>query len=148
MGLDQYAYAVRPNRENTDFEFVRETIERVGENDTITTESYVLIQQWRKHPDLQGWMEDLFDEKADAQGYEGHSGAFGIERVFNCQPIRLTWQDINDLESAVLSEALPNTKGFFFGESHPGDKELDLAFIKEARKAMGGDYEVYYDSWW
>ena len=48
----------------------------------------------------------------------------------------------------MLSEALPNTQGFFFGESHPDDKELDLEFIAEARKAMGGDYEVYYDSWW
>ena len=142
MGLDQYAYAVRPNKANTDFSFVQEAIERVGENDTITTQSYVLIQEWRKHPDLQGWMEDLFDRKASEQGYEPPQGCF------NCQPIRLTWQDINDLESAVLGEALPHTQGFFFGESHPADRELDLEFIAEARKAMGGDYEVYYDSWW
>jgi len=148
MGLDQYAYAVRPNKANTDFSYVEETIERVGENDTITTESYVLIQQWRKHPNLQGWMEDLFQRKADAQGYEGRSGGFGEERVFNCQPIRLTWDDLKDLESAVLGDELPVTGGFFFGESLPEDREDDLAFIKEARRAMSGDYEVYYDSWW
>jgi hypothetical protein len=141
MGLDQYAYAVRPNKANTDFSYVRESIEQVGENDTITTESYVQISYWRKHPNLQGWMEDLFYQKASAQGYHAEQG-------FNCQPIRLTWDDLKELESAVLGEALPSTEGFFFGESQPEDREDDLKFIAEARKAMSGDYEVYYDSWW
>lgn len=141
MGLDQYAYAVLPNEGNTDFSYVGETVERVGENDTITTRTDVQISYWRKHPNLEGWMRDLFYRKAEAQGYDsGHD--------YNCQPLRLTWDDLNDLERAVLGDELPETNGFFFGESRPEHKEDDLAFIKEARKAIRGDYEVYYYSWW
>ena len=144
MGLDQYAYAIMPHKDNTDFDWV-------WGGDTVADnvpEPVVTIAQWRKHPNLHGWMEQLFVQKADEQGYAGHAGGFGEARVFNCQPIRLTWQDLVDLENAVLGDELPETAGFFFGESLPEDREDDLAFIKAAREAIKQDMEVYYDSWW
>jgi len=127
MGLDQYAYAVMPHPDNTDLSYV------------WTHEQYkgkvFLIAQWRKHPNIQGWMEKLYESK-------------GGEGVFNCQPVRVTFQDLINLKYAVMNEKLPVTQGFFFGESLPEDREDDLKFIEDAMKAIGQDMEIYYDSWW
>ena len=120
MGLDQYAYAVMPNKENTDLSIAGATTE---------------IAYWRKHPNLQGWMEALYVNK-------------GGTDTFNCTPVRLTDEDLDALESAVMGDDLPETTGFFFGESWPEDKKDDLAFIDKAREAMAQDMEIYYDSWW
>lgn len=57
MGLDQYAYVVVPNKDNTDFYF----------NEDF---SYKFCE-WRKHPNLEGWMEKLFNQKADKAAFEG-----------------------------------------------------------------------------
>ena len=127
MGLDQYAYAVMPHPNNTDLSYVwtHEQFE----------DKVFLIAQWRKHPNIQGWMEKLYESK-------------GGEGVFNCQPVRVTFQDLVNLRHAVINEKLPVTQGFFFGESLPEDREIDLKFIDDAMKAIGQDMEIYYDSWW
>lgn len=125
MGLDQYAYAVMPHTQNTTFSF------HGGDEN----ERYTRLAYWRKHPDLQGWMEQLFAEK-------------GGEGEFNCQPVHLTAADLDALEEAVLAHDLPTTTGFFFGESRPEDAEDTLEFIREARKAISLGMVVYYDSWW
>lgn len=144
MGLDQYGFAVRPHKDNTDF-----SVAWTDENKPENGEVQVLIAQWRKHPDLHGWMENLFNRKADEQGYAGKPDRWQEGgRSFNCQPLRLTWQDLVDLEWAITLEDLPHTEGFFFGESQPEDMDLDIAFIKAAKEAMSQDMEVYYDSWW
>jgi hypothetical protein len=60
MGLDQYLYGVEAHTDNTDFD--------------VSSEAASLgICTWRKHPNLQGWMEKLFNIKADAQGYKGYT---------------------------------------------------------------------------
>lgn len=140
MGLDQYAFAVERHPNNTDFFF-----EQINDNGD---EACSQIAQWRKHPDLHGWMENLFHRKADAQNYEGKPGSFGEARVFNCQPIRLNFVDLMELKQAIINAKLPHTTGFFFGESLPEDRESDLEFIEEALEAIIQDKDVYYDSWW
>jgi hypothetical protein len=127
MGLDQYAYAVMPHPNNTDLSYVW-THEQ-------SEDKVFMIAQWRKHPNIQGWMEKLYENK-------------GGEGVFNCQPVRVTFQDLVNLRHAVINEKLPVTQGFFFGESLPEDREIDLKFIDDAMKAIGQDMEIYYDSWW
>jgi len=127
MGLDQYAYAVMPHPNNTNLSYVW-THEQ-------SEDKVFLIAQWRKHPNIQGWMEKLYESK-------------GGEGVFNCQPVRVTFQDLVNLRHAVIHEKLPVTQGFFFGESLPEDREIDLKFIDDAMKAIGQDMEIYYDSWW
>jgi hypothetical protein len=59
MGLDQYAYAVKKSDNNDDFFYDGKRI--------INELSY-----WRKHPNLEGWMEKLYNSKADRQGHSGH----------------------------------------------------------------------------
>jgi hypothetical protein len=120
MGLDMYAYTTREQVTDYGFEMPKDAN---------------LIQYWRKHPDLHGWMEALYRER-------------GGDKQFNCIPLCLTLDDIKRLEVAVKTYDLPETDGFFFGESLLEHRKLDLAFIRDARKAIKQGYTVFYDSWW
>ena len=140
MGLDQYAFAVRPHKDNKDFEFVW------ADDTTPNYETAVTkIAQWRKHSDLQGWMEKLFHDKRTKQGLEDISEDW---QAFNCQSLRLSYQDLLDLRDDVNGDFLPETTGFFFGQSDDYHKEQTLTFIDDALRAIGQDMEIYYDSWW
>jgi len=128
MGLDQYAYKtkVKPGK-SVDFQ------DEVY-NDEVEREQ---IHSWRKHPNLHGFMEHLYREK-------------GGESVFNCTAVELTQEDIDRLAQSILDGELPETSGFFFGQSY-GDKEEendDLEFCKRASEAIKEGYTVFYDSWW
>ena len=112
MGLDQYA-----------------SIRKDGQED-------LEIAYWRKHPNLQGWMEALWREK-------GNAGEF------NCVEVELTFEDLEQLEASIEGEELPETEGFFFGNnSDEFYREQDLAFIADASEAIEQGYKVIYNSWW
>jgi hypothetical protein len=120
MGLDMYAYKTATPIAAVDF--------KPGAADEQ-------IACWRKHPNLHGWMEALYYRKG------------GLE-TFNCVPVRLDADDLDALERAVNDNTLPDTIGFFFGETRPEEIEIDRAFIAAARAAISAGYCVYYDSWW
>lgn len=126
MGLDMYAYRVKKEYAVNDFEF---------NSDQDPAED---LAYWRKFNALHGWMEDLYREKG------------GDKESFNCVPVRLTSEDIDDLESTINDNALVPRSGFFFGEQTIEDYELESAqkFIRDARQAIADGFEVYYDSWW
>lgn len=63
MGLDQYAAAIKSHPDNTDFTF--------GWTPEEMPTKTLPLMQWRKHPNLEGWMAKLYDRKADAQGWRG-----------------------------------------------------------------------------
>lgn len=119
MGLDQWAKAHKPDNDDDAYE----------------------LAYWRKHPNLEGWMANLWHSREDCPGGE-----------FNCQRLYLSEEDLDELENAVLhagEACLPETSGFFFGE--PADdyyKATDLEFIASARDALAAGYKVYYTSWW
>ena len=139
MGLDMYAYSVAQGGQND------------GEQQSLA--------DWRKHNRLHGWMEDLWEDKGSPYNgdLDDHDGAF------NCVPVELTLEDLNQLEADINQKVLPETGGFFFGndsfdwEDDDGNKpkegdyyykQTDLQFIKDARKAINEGKKVYYDSWW
>lgn len=122
MGLDMAAYT-RETEPSSPVDFKAEATD-------------VCIMTWRKHPNLHGWMEQLYRKKG------------GTAEDFNVTPVLLTAEDIDELEKVVKADALPHTEGFFFGRSRPEDKEDDLVFIARARDAMLNGKFVYYDSWW
>lgn len=120
MGLDMYAYA-SPEKVDalTDFE----------------VEDCRLFHTWRKHPDLHGWMEELYVSK-------------GGNELFNCAAVILTAHDLDSLEKEIRNARLPETSGFFFGESDGDETEDDLAFIAKARKEIQNQMTVFYSAWW
>ena len=139
MGLDQYATArkgeprkVPQTWTTTDADGnEEEVVEYYNEwDDTIE------LAEWRKHPNLQGWMEELWYEK-------------GGEGEFNCVELELTLEDLDALEATLDEEALPETAGFFFGNNADDHyAEADREFIVQARAAIKQGYKVIYSSWW
>lgn len=113
MGLDQNAYAFK-NRED----------------------GSISLAEWRKHPNLQGWMERLWRSK-------------GGEGEFNCVGVELDREDLESLQDFVVGGDLPETTGLFFGgDSDERYKEQDLTFIEEALELIEAGYTVEYNSWW
>jgi hypothetical protein len=124
MGLDQYAYAVtRAPLQAVDF----------PEPDQETME---MLHEWRKHPNLQGWMQALYLRKG------------GQNEEFNLSPVVLDSSDLERLERDLVFDRLPVTSGFFFGGSDGTEREDDFTFIEKARAAIAVGKTVLYIAWW
>ena len=139
MGLDQYATARKgePTKVQNKFTVTLEDgTEKEEVEDYYEYEESRELAYWRKHPNLQGWMQELYHEK-------------GGEGEFNCVDVELTLEDLDALEQSLDEEALPDTVGFFFGaNSDDHYAEQDREFIREARAAIKQGYTVVYNSWW
>ena len=121
MGLDMYAFTRRQQPASpVDFE--------PGEVEEL--------HYWRKHPNLHGWMEQLYRDKG------------GNKDSFNCVNVLLAAEDLDRLEADIRRNALPPTSGFFFGASDGTEIDDDLRFIANAREAMAAGLAVFYTSWW
>ena len=139
MGLDQYAVArkgeprkVPQTWTTTDADGnEKEVVEYYNEWDDS-----IELAEWRKHPNLQGWMQELYYEK-------------GGEGEFNCVDLELTLENLDALEATLDEEELPETVGFFFGGNADDHyAEADREFIVQARAAIKEGYKVFYSSWW
>lgn len=113
MGLDQWAYAQAKNGERTELHY------------------------WRKHPNLHGWMENIWRERNP-----------DIKEDFNCFCFELSKKDIDKLKKDIENKRLPMTRGFFFGESDEEQIYDDLDFISKAKRRMKEGYKIFYYSWW
>ena len=127
MGLDMYALSVRGNIPTRAVNF---KVDEIG-SDNVQEFHY-----WRKHPNLHGWMEALYYRKG------------GSADCFNCEPLQLDLNDLDELEAAIRATGLPETSGFFFGQSDGTEIEDDLKFIVNARAEIAQGNAVVYDSWW
>ena len=122
MGLDMYALSTKAKPE-TEVDFSTKNFEQTE------------LHYWRKHPNLHGWMQNLYDAKG------------GTESNFNGDCVVLDSEDLDNLEDDIKDGNLPDTSGFFFGESDDGDED-DLLFVSKAREAIKEGKTVYYTSWW
>ena len=123
MGLDMYAYKTKAKPETeTDFSTINFNEEE--------------IHYWRKHPNLHGWMENLYYNKG------------GKSDSFNCVNVELNFDDLKALYEDIKTNNLPQTGGFFFGQTDGSETEDDLKFVEEALKAIEEGDTVYYTSWW
>ena len=135
MGLDQYAVARKgePRKDDEGYVYYDDSME---------------LAYWRKHPNLQGWMEDLWVSKG-TPGLTEEQEASIFDSSFNCVDLELTLEDLDSLEHALDSKGLPETEGFFFGQNSDDHyAEQDREFIREARAAIKQGYTVVYSSWW
>jgi hypothetical protein len=130
MGLDAYLYRYEgKNRKEVDFTHSGEEKE---------------LHYWRKHPNLEAFMSDLYFDK----GGKGVKSFGGIDS-FNCCKVELKEQDINTLEELIISDNLPEGGGFFHGgNADDVYKEETLEALKHARNAIEEGDRVYYTSWW
>ena len=140
MGLDMYAYVAAKEGQQREFyesaefdddtkEFVNKTVEQPRE-----------IAYWRKHPNLHGWMEQLWNSR-NGGNCDGSN--------FNGIELEITWDDLEILELDIMSGTLPSTSGFFFGnEADEHYKEQDLKFVRDARAELFCGLKVFYNSSW
>jgi hypothetical protein len=130
MGLDQYVFTL-----DNDFIVSKET-------DFLTEEQkknfyFNEIFYWRKHPNLHGWMKNLYHQKG------------GLDEKFNCNnEVILTLEDISNLLKDVTQNNLPYTEGFFFGKSYEKYKIKDIDFCDIATKLLKDGKKIYYTSNW
>lgn len=136
MGLDQYAYVAK--KAGTDYD------------DTSRRQ----LSYWRKHPNLQGWMERLWLKKSSvpiSKDDQFIEDIYPTQRDFNCVELELTWDDIENLERDIVSGKVAKlgTEGFFFGS--PSDnhyREHDLQFCRTAKSELFLGLKVFYNSSW
>jgi hypothetical protein len=140
MGLDMYAYVAAKEGQQREFyesaefdddakDFVNKTVEQPRE-----------IAYWRKHPNLHGWMEQL---------WKSRNGGNGNSATFNGIELELTWEDLEVLELDIIAGTLPGTSGFFFGnDADEHYKEQDLKFVRDARAELFCGLKVFYNSSW
>mgnify|MGYP003348868990 CR=1 FL=1 len=123
MGLDMYALSTKAKlNKEVDFDTIN-----------LDTED---IHYWRKHPNLHGWMQGLYESKG------------GTSDSFNGDCVVLTESDLDSLEYDINRRNLPQTQGFFFGNSDGEEIQDDLEFVSKAREAINEGKTVYYTSWW
>jgi hypothetical protein len=128
MGLDMYAYVA--TRAGQQQEYWQQDADATGVSAPRE------IAYWRKHPNLHGWMQKLWER-------QGNSGDF------NGDELELTWDDIEQLELDIVAGALPGTSGFFFGnDADDHYREQDLKFIRDARAELFLGLKVFYNSSW
>jgi hypothetical protein len=70
------------------------------------------------------------------------------QQDFNCTPVVLTSDDLDQLEQDIRNQRLPTTCGSFFGESCGFGQDDDLLFVSKAREAIAAGKAVVYTSWW
>jgi hypothetical protein len=136
MGLDMYAYVAAKAGQQREYYETSEFNEETGEYGSATVEQPREIAYWRKHPNLHGWMQKLWESR-------GNSGDF------NGDELELTWDDLEILELDVIAGTLPGTSGFFFGsDADEHYREQDLKFIRDARAELFCGLKVFYNSSW
>lgn len=75
----------------------------------------VELAYWRKHPNLHGYMVQAFAKGKD-----------------DCEEIELSADDLRNVLGAIKEKKLPQTSGFFFGESDGSERDEDIKIFTEA----------------
>ena len=136
MGLDMYAYVAAKAGSHAEYDKGMAWDKEKGAIvDPSVTEPRE-IAYWRKHPNLHGWMFNLWQSK-------------GNEGDFNGDELELTWDDLDQLEQDIRNKNLPSTTGFFFGnDADDHYREHDLKFVREAKAEAFLGLKVFYNSSW
>jgi hypothetical protein len=140
MGLDQYMYLAARDGQHQEFwdGATLDTASGQWTNPTVQEPTQVAV--WRKHPNLEGWMEQLWRSRAPKG--TPHD-------PFNQVELELTWDDLDQLQKDVMAGQLPVTTGFFFGDdASEYYKDYDLEAIRQAKAAIFTGLRAFYRSSW
>ena len=144
MGLDQYAYVA--SRAGQRGEFYKTGTFVNGHFVSTVVSKPRELAYWRKHPNLQGWMNKLWESKGCPNAFSEDDPLY-----FNQVEVELTWDDVHQLENDIKSGEMSklDTKGVFFG--NPSDDhyyEYDLEFCRSAKAELFIGLKVFYTSSW
>ena len=140
MGLDMYAYVATREGQQREYYDGAEWDETTKDLVNTKVNKPREIAYWRKHPNLHGWMEQLWNSR---------NGGNCDGSTFNGIELELTYDDLEILEQDVVAGTLPGTTGFFFGnEADDHYQDQDLEFIRNARTELFMGLKVFYNSSW
>lgn len=111
--------------------------EKKRKEDGLEVNSLVVkLGYWRKHPNLHGYLVKEFGGGVD-----------------ECQRIDLTVENLRAIIDATKANSLPETSGFFFGQSQPEDdadtiKQVEAAIAWLETKEDGVSRDVFYQASW
>jgi hypothetical protein len=129
MGLDMYLTGYRYFRNmNKQPQESRKRGDKMGE--------LIRLGYWRKHPNLHGFIVQTFAGGTD-----------------ECQEIDLSADGIRQILAAIEADELPETTGFFFGESDGTETDEDLTIFREALAWLEAKDDqtwrsIYYQASW
>lgn len=127
MGLDMYIFGLEKQDQ---FDKLKTAVHNNEDFDSYFDRQ---ICYWRKHPDLHGYIVQTF--------------AKGIDE---CQWIPLISSDIENIISAVKGGNLPQTTGFFFGQSRGPDDQNTIQQLEKVLNFLLTNKEgiVWYEASW
>jgi hypothetical protein len=142
MGLDQYAYAAYERGERWAALQAEASWRKSGTGEFPTKLVYPHeLAYWRKHRELQDWMDNLWQEKGEPYPAESNDPRWGSS--FNCVELELEWKDIQRLEDDI------NKGRNVFTSSDDYYRERDLKFCEDAKEQLFlyRKRVFYYPSW-
>jgi hypothetical protein len=119
MGLDMMAFETSETPES-EVDFWRPMVVRK-------------LHGWREHHHLHEWMEGLYRCKG------------GVFEEFKLVPVALTREDLDELETAIWRDELPDAPDVVTDGSHVDD---DMAFVRKARTIVSEGKTVFYIARW
>jgi|TARA_R100000482_G_C5073473_1_gene122580 hypothetical protein len=127
MGLDMYLQGRLYHhgmKHDNDGKFTERKREKVEGYEKTATE--IELAYWRKHPNLHGYIVNTFNKGVD-----------------DCTPIDLSPDNLDQIADAIEDDNLPETTGFFFGESswHEDEKEENVKIFRDASKWLRSKWE-------
>lgn len=123
---------------------VKSYTEAISNGDVLEDYKPVDIGYWRNHPDLQGYMEEIYKDRGGT-GY------------FNCVDLILSKEDCEGvidyarLRLQRTSQGIEDehTTGLFFGETQDSDWTDTIDIFTKVLDTTDWDKETtYYSSWW
>lgn len=150
MGLDMYAYTASRSGQYRDWWQDADLDPNTQKFENVKLTRPVEIAYWRKHPNLHGWMEQLWQQRQDlVEPTDTHMCPEPHSNMFNGIELELTWQNIDQLEQCVLNNSLPHSQGFWVGGVKCDYfREQDLEFVRQARTNLFLGLRVFYNSSW
>ena len=124
MGLDMYAFSVKPENAVNDIE-------------VVAHDSSKEIAYWRKFYALHDFMEAIFRKKG------GHP-----DDSFNCRVVRLDKEDLADLSMFLVEQMSDWISGGNLDSWRKQQIDDTNQFVRDARAEIEKGNYVYYDCWY
>jgi len=127
MGLDMYLQGRLYHhgmKHDSKGKYTGRKREKVDGYEKTATE--IEIAYWRKHPNLHGYIVKTFNNGED-----------------DCTPIDLSPENLDQIANAIEKNELPETTGFFFGESswHEEEKEKNIEIFRKTSKWLRSKWD-------
>lgn len=135
MGLDSYAYLCKKKREVDKDLYIGQG--ELSGLDELKVDYIVVDEEfdyWRKYYSIHKFMQDVAHRKGKMQAND-----------FNCVCLRLSLEDIKDLESDVKHDRLDYSWDLW---DKKDEKKHILTFCSLAKAAFKKGYDIFYDSSW